>query len=383
MRFSQTLVLAVAALATLGLLIGCGLDDGGPDVGPAGPNTATINGTVTPNNVAVTITDQNDPSRTTTTSNGAFTLVAALDANGRARLRLTATGYLAATVIEPELSNGSTVAITVTMKAANPTGDLIPVTGGTAKDNTSGKTNPATVEFQANSILNAAGVPATTTVTVTNDLPADNPNYLTTFPGLFLGTRTNGTTTPFESFGFVDVDLGEGFRLDPTKPATITFPVSPSNDPGPSVTTIPIWYLATDTGQWIEAGVATRATVNGKTVYQAQVTHFTTYNLDRPFEGGSFTVTVSSGTAVVANAKVTVTSSRESNQQQGAWKDVKYTNTEGKATFNVPAGYLSIKAEKDGATAYGWGYDASGTATVSFSGYPHYYEPFTTPMGPQ
>lgn len=388
--FTKVLFALVCSFALVVSLTGCDLfggDDDG-DSGGSTASTATVNGTILETDgitkvfSAVTVTDLNDPTRTTTTTNGTFSLAASIDANARVRLKLTATDYAGGYLIESELSAGTVITSNITMKkiiAANKT--PIPTAGGTATDG-SRAANSATVEFALNSILNANNTPVAATVVVTNAVPKDS-SYTNIFPGLYLGTRANGSTTPFESFGFVDVDLGAGNHLDPAKPATISFPIDVADDPGAGVMTIPIWYLATDTGLWVEAGNATRATVGGKTFYQAQVTHFTIYNLDKPFTGTRFTVNVASGSARVANAKVTVklnnngdVSGGEAPVTAGAWKDIKYTDTNGQAVFMIPyRGYLNIIAEKDGTTSSPYFYDDTGSTTIDL-GWRFVHEPF-------
>ncbi len=103
--------------------------------------------------------------------------------------------------------------------------------------------------------------------------------FLDAFPGEFRGTRENGTETAIESFGFIDVVLkvksGEPVQLADGVTAVIKIK-APENSP----TTIPMWHYDEDKAQWIEEGVGKLD--NG--FYTAEVSHFTKWNWDRPYE---------------------------------------------------------------------------------------------------
>jgi len=102
--------------------------------------------------------------------------------------------------------------------------------------------------------------------------------FLEAFPGEFRGTRTDGTTTAIESFGFIDVELevesGEPVQLADGVNATIKIK-APENAP----TTIPMWHYDEYKAEWIEEGTGS---LNGG-FYSANVSHFTPWNWDRPY----------------------------------------------------------------------------------------------------
>ncbi|MFA7327015.1 MAG: leucine-rich repeat domain-containing protein [Candidatus Kapaibacterium sp.] len=102
--------------------------------------------------------------------------------------------------------------------------------------------------------------------------------FLDAFPGEFRGTRENGTETAIESFGFIDVVLkvasGEPVQLADGVTAIIKVK-APQNSPA----TIPMWHYNEDKGKWIEEGVG--SLVDG--FYIAEVSHFTKWNWDRPY----------------------------------------------------------------------------------------------------
>ena len=142
------------------------------------------------------------------------------------------------------------------------------------------------VSIPANAVVDAAGRPvANYSVELTTLLPSD-PGYTAAFPGRFLGGAAAGSTAnpvPLQSFGVIDVVLkdaqGNRLQLAPGALATLTFPLDASASHDPGTPTVPLWYLDTATGIWVQEGVATRT----GTTYVAQVAHFTPWNLDRPF----------------------------------------------------------------------------------------------------
>jgi len=358
-------LLVFLSLAAMVASIGCFGDSGDSDSGSSGSGngTATVQGNVTDTTGALITNAQLTTGDVTTTSNaGAFTLAnIAIPSDGTVKITISRNGSLTTYAFEP-VANGQTLVATYTLKtiAAGSINTLNMAAPLPAYDNGRLDTKIAKVELAANSILGSDGNPVTTAnVTVVNQVPGDT-SYADVFPGVFAGVRTNGTTTPFESYGFVSVDLGTGNKLDPSKPATLTIPIAAGNTPTDA--TIPLWSYNPATGKWVEEGVATRQDLGGgNIVYVGQVTHFSTYNLDKPFTGGNFVVNVASGSLVVSSAKVTMTSTWSANNQSGVWKDIRYTDATGKATFSVPAGKLDITAEKDSKTAKGYMYDLTGS----------------------
>jgi Leucine-rich repeat (LRR) protein len=129
-----------------------------------------------------------------------------------------------------------------------------------------------------------AFVYASDSVEVTGKVTVEATAFLTSeqeffgaFPGNFEGVREDGSVTPIESFGFIDVELnanGEKVQLAPGVVAKISIK-APANAPAE----IPMWYYDTKKGEWIEEGIGTLQ--NG--MYEAEVTHFTPWNWDKPF----------------------------------------------------------------------------------------------------
>lgn len=108
-----------------------------------------------------------------------------------------------------------------------------------------------------------------------------------TFPGPFLGQTIGGNTAVLQSYGFIDVTLensnGDKLNLANSTTATLTYPMDESITDTPA--TIPLWYFDTAKGIWVEEGEATYDAVTN--TYSGTVTHFSTWNLDKKFDGAS------------------------------------------------------------------------------------------------
>jgi len=375
--FTKVLFALVCSFALVISLTGCDLFGGDDDNDAAGTGTVTIQGNVVDTeNVKINGAQLTTGDVTTTSAGGAFTLAnVAVPSDGIVKITISRNGSLTTYAFEPGTS-GQTLVATYTLKTVAAGSVHNAVNMGVQQaltDDGRQDTKKAKVEFAANSILDANGTPVVSAdITIVTQVPGDA-GYADTFPGVFAGVCTSGSTTPFESFGFVNVDLGAGNKLDPSKPATLTIPVGDGNVP--TEPTIPLWSFDPVTGKWKEEGLATRQVVGGNVVYVGQVTHFSFYNLDRPFTGGSFDVKVASGSEFVSGAKVTITSTSSRDTTGGVWQDIKFTGSDGKATFMVPAGSLDVLAEKDGKQAWGYMYDQTGmgaSMTVDMAEFHHH-----------
>nr|CAG4635370.1 EOG090X03R5 [Artemia franciscana] len=142
------------------------------------------------------------------------------------------------------------------------------------------ETENFSVEIEPGGFVYSDGTPVEEDVTVeaTAFLATDD-ELLNAFPGEFRGTRTDGTITAIESFGFIDVELkvetGEPVQLADGVNATIKIK-APENAPN----TIPMWHYDEDKAKWIEEGVGKL----NEGFYSANVTHFTKWNWDRPYD---------------------------------------------------------------------------------------------------
>ncbi len=103
------------------------------------------------------------------------------------------------------------------------------------------------------------------------------------FPGSFEGIRTNGTTVPFQSYGFMGVSLftpdQSPLALAQGRPADLTMLIPPELLAS-APESMPMWYFDEATGRWREEGIAVR---EGNR-YRASVAHLTIWNWDVPLD---------------------------------------------------------------------------------------------------
>jgi len=160
------------------------------------------------------------------------------------------------------------------------------LTGKTQTINTTVKSTVsyagAIVEFAANSLVDTKGslYSGNAEVKFTYFNPTDA-KFNDAFPGDFVGTQSNGTEVPIESYGFIDVEINKGIeklQLAEGKPATVTMPI-PAKLSANAPASIPLWHYDTQKGKWIEFGVALKV---GNS-YVGQVTHFSKINADMPY----------------------------------------------------------------------------------------------------
>ncbi|HOF87142.1 MAG TPA: carboxypeptidase-like regulatory domain-containing protein, partial [Armatimonadota bacterium] len=275
--------LAVAALAAL--LAGCGGGGGG---GVA--TTAVVQGLVSDNLGAPLpgATIAVGAATATSDADGAYTLAVVPGAN----VKVTASrAGLTSTFKVITLTVGQTMPLNFTLI---PVGKSNALANMDTTDTVADSGRGASVTLPAGSVVieGTDTVVTDAVVEVTNAVPTD-PGYAGNFPGMFVGTQ-NGADVAIESFGYVTITItsgGQKCNLGAGQTAEIAIPVAVGADPG--TPTIPLWWLDETTGKWIHEGDAVRdATVN-PVVYRATVTHFSSYNLDRPIEDAiPFTITV-------------------------------------------------------------------------------------------
>ena len=172
------------------------------------------------------------------------------------------------------ISGGTSSTVQVTLNPVSRVVEIDPTKNQTVADNRTDGLN-ATIAFQANSLPTSA-----TSVEITTAVQGD-PSYSSLFPGEFTGIPTGGSRGPLRSFSIATITArdasGNQLQLDPSKPATLSIPVSPTSDP--SDATVPLWRVNETTGIWEQVGLATRMP-GVPVVYRAEVTHLSTFNLD-------------------------------------------------------------------------------------------------------
>jgi hypothetical protein len=215
----------------------------------------------------------------TTAANGSFQL-AGVPASERVVVRVSAPGYVE-TLAVSAVRTGSVSLARVTLVPVGTTASVDPTSTVTVDATNS----PAQLTAAANSFArgdNGAAPSGTLSVRLTSIEPAANPDRM---PGDF-STGTGATAQQIESFGALAVDIRDAqqnrYNLASGKTATIRIPVS-TRDASPP-TTIPLFHLDETTGRWIEQGSATLAGSGTTRYYEGTVSHFSTWNADRPYE---------------------------------------------------------------------------------------------------
>ncbi len=360
-NFFVIFVCLMASIAMVGCLGGSSSDD-------VAAATGTIRGKVvdTAGAVVANATVTNGSKTSTTDGSGNFALEN-IAAGARVQLTVSKDTYLKTYAFEP-LSAGQTALATYTIKAV-PAGKTATVANGKTVENNL-TVDEVKIKLPAGAIVNSSGTVDDATVTIVHTPPTAD-KALDTFPGIFAGIATGASTEiPFETFGYTYVDLGTGNSLDPAIGASLTVDVPAAIDPDDLE--MPLWRFDTTDGVWKQVATATRL-AKGQP-FSAHVTTFSWYNLDRPIDVRQLEVTVASYTETyphgepgitgttetttdtnktdltkrIANARVTVKASLETGtdtdnafntfSNTGTWQEVKVTNAQGIATFNIPQG---------------------------------------------
>lgn len=125
---------------------------------------------------------------------------------------------------------------------------------------------------------------------IIKSLNVDDENFALMMPGNLTAENTDGDLRVLESYGMISVELrgenGEKLNIDSNSPAILRIPVGSTITNPPA--TIPLWYFDEDNGYWKEEGFAT---LEG-TRYVGEVSHFSFWNCDAPFETVNFCVTI-------------------------------------------------------------------------------------------
>ena len=183
------------------------------------------------------------------------------------------TVHRAVTVAAGQTSYLTGVVLPVAQQQTVPAG-----TGGTV---TSG---PARADLPAGGFVDGQGDPYDGDVIVrSTGMVPEQDGFFDAFPGSFQGVRSDGSTVTIASYGFMDVNLtgadkAQDLQLAPGHPATLSLDMGEKALSLPD--TIPMWYFDPADGLWHEEGIAVK---NG-TRFEAEVTHFTTWNWDVPVD---------------------------------------------------------------------------------------------------
>ena len=325
--------IAALMLLALALVWGCGGDDdGGTGPGPT-PTYGSITGVVEGGAKSLMSGATITVGTLTTTSNEQGYFALSNVPIGDRVVHIVNDGYLSVhrvVAVQEGVNVHMTNIYLTTVESQVVSAD----TGGTAA---TGDGNGSVV-FGANAFEDASGNAYTGDVTVelVAMLPSDEEFY-DTFPGEFSGVREDGTTTQFVSFGFMGVNLFNADKSAPIQLAdgqTAALSLTVGAEFAKSApATIPMWWFDETAGVWREEG---EAVLNGD-AYEADVSHFTTWNWDLPISD----VCTIEGTVVnnegdpVANARV-IAAGVENALMDDDWTDAE--------------GHFSVRAVKNANT---------------------------------
>ncbi len=337
------------ALAVLVLLTGCGGGGGGAKTAVRGQVTDASGAALSGVTITVGTTS-------TTTIDGRYRL--SISPGSSQVVHACKEGYVS-TIDVVSVTSGQTMIVDFQLHEVGQSNQLVAMT---TTETTATDTEGAKVILPAGSVVDGNGNPVdTATVDVTTSLPTSgiaDENYTANFPGLFIGTQ-DGVEKAIESFGFVTVEItsgGNACQLGDEKTATLEIPIDETNDPGTD--TIELWSLDENTGLWIYEGLATRDETVEPHVYRATVTHFSTYNLDRPISAPMpFNITVTNADAPAVGASVTIVSRGTTG---GMWEGHGITGANGVCHFEqVPQGSVSVTAVYGDKMGKGYSYDVT------------------------
>ncbi len=270
-----------------------------------------------------------------TAADGRFS-ISDIDAAERAVVTYSKPGYVNATGIVRFFS-GVDAVVDVSMARVSVEKDIDASIDNTIADGDN------TIFIAANTLVNADGSAFTGTATI--KFTAFDPVSNSVFPGEHEGVRSDGSTVPIMSFGFVNVDAedasGNALNLAPGSMAALSFSVN-SSIQSKAPATIPVWYFDEAEGRWKEEGVGT---LNG-TNYEASIPHFSFWNYDSVYDTSflSGKVTDCMGESV-ANATVVFS------DYTRTWTTTAYTDANGKfssVAVEAEAGvYISVRKGGD------------------------------------
>jgi len=181
-------------------------------------------------------------------------------------------------VVTPSGAQTQTVASGVPAQVSITSGGTVSISNSTAQ-----------VTLPANGIVNAATnavVTGEVTVTLTPIDPAQDP---TDMAGGHYEARnpSTGATELIESFGAITVNLSQGgtaLQLAKGQKATIRIPLGTRATAQPDAT-IPLYYWDEAQAIWVQEGTATlKGSATTGLYYEGQVSHFTTWNADKPID---------------------------------------------------------------------------------------------------
>jgi len=156
----------------------------------------------------------------------------------------------------------------------------VAATQGGILDNGAG----AEIELPANGIINASGTAYDGNVSVAMAwIDPSAPDLAAQMVGDLSAIDMEGNPRSLATYGMLQIELldasGNELNIAPGNTATLQFPV-PTELRASAPSTIPLWSYDEEVGTWIEEGSA----VYDNGVYRGSVTHFSSWNVDFPYD---------------------------------------------------------------------------------------------------
>ncbi|MCB1188461.1 hypothetical protein KDL29_14960 [bacterium] len=145
-------------------------------------------------------------------------------------------------------------------------------------------TAQSSLQIPADSLVDSLGHPLAGSVSVQFSYidPTDEAQ-MDAAPGDFCARQLDDSIAMLESFGMVEVFIDDGIggqaNLTPGSAAPVSFPIQPEQL-ADAPDTMPLYSFDESTGMWVEEGILTKDP--GGASYSGELTHFSTWNCDRP-----------------------------------------------------------------------------------------------------
>ncbi|MFT5264035.1 MAG: hypothetical protein ACI8YQ_002779 [Polaribacter sp.] len=232
--------------------------------------------------------------------------------------------------------------------------------------------NGASVDFSANSIRTEAGAAYSGTVKVaTKWMDPSLTATLDQMPGNLQGLNADVEEMTLATYGMIAVELegenGEALNIANNMTATISMPV-PADMLNAAPSEIPLWSYNEEYGLWVEESTATLQ--NG--AYVGEVSHFSFWNCDLPFEYVNLDLTlIDDNGNPLSNYLVTLTAGAGTNAPMTSGSG--WTDANGSVSGAIPANeeltleVIGICGEVLFTTTVG-PYSADATETITTSG---------------
>jgi Immunoglobulin domain/Immunoglobulin I-set domain len=279
------------ALATLAVCLAAGLSacSSGSDADPepvvvvnppAAIDVGTVTGSVLRSDTSAPIAGAKVSAGGASTQSGAdgsFTLPGVAVA-ARATIKVEAPGFMDGFVVGSSTANTTSAASAARLV---PAGAAVTFDAGSAATVTSPGSSAQVILPASGLVVESTGaaVSGNATARITPINPANDPQSMP-------GDYTASDNSTIESFGAINVTLldasGNKLNLKSGSQATIRIPLASRTADAPA--TMPLYHFNETTGFWVQEGSATLQGTAPNQYYEGTVTHFSTWNVDRPLD---------------------------------------------------------------------------------------------------